>query len=72
MTNSQYAEFLNAKAASDPLDLYQPLMDSAERGGITRFGSSGDFTYEVKPGMGEMPVIYVNWYQAIRFANWLQ
>ena len=37
VTNAQYAEFLNAKAASDPLGLYNASMGSdATFGGITR------------------------------------
>ena len=40
VTNAQYAEFLNAKAASDPLGLYNTSMGSnATFGGITRSGS---------------------------------
>jgi formylglycine-generating enzyme required for sulfatase activity len=73
VTNAQYAEFLNAKAAGDPLGLYNTSMGSSfpEFGGITRSGSSGSYTYDVIPGRGEMPVNYVSWYDAIRFANWL-
>lgn len=36
VTNSQYAEFLNAKAASDPSALYNTNMGSDANGGITR------------------------------------
>ncbi len=71
VTNSQYAEFLNAKAASDPLGLYNPSMGSDARAGITRSGVSGSFSYSVKTNMGDKPVNYVSWYDAIRFANWL-
>src|SRR5262245_48725206 len=50
VTNAQYVEFLNAKAAkSDPLLLYDEEMDPAVfptgSGGITRTGSSGSYTY---------------------------
>ncbi|MBX7074601.1 MAG: formylglycine-generating enzyme family protein [Pirellulales bacterium] len=71
VTNSQYAEFLNAKAASDPLALYNASMGSNAWGGITRSGVSGSYSYAAKPNMGDKPVIYVSWYDAIRFANWL-
>src|SRR4029434_3706082 len=40
----QYVEFLNAKAASDPLALYNTNMSSGY-GGITRGGSSGAYAY---------------------------
>jgi len=71
VTNSQYAEFLNAKAASDPLGLYQPLMAISNSGGITRSGASGSYTYSLKPNMGNKPVTHVSGYDSIRFANWL-
>lgn len=71
VTNSQYAEFLNAKAASDPVGLYNLSMASDARGGIIRSGSTGSRTYAVKAGQGNQPVVFVNWYSSIRFANWL-
>ena len=71
VTNAQYAEFLNAKAVSDPLGLYNTNMGSNARGGITRSGSDGSYTYAPKTNMGNKPVNYVSWYDAIRFANWL-
>lgn len=71
VTNDQYAEFLSNKAASDPLNLYNVSMGNDARGGILRTGSSGSFSYTVKPDMGNKPVNNVNWYDAVRFANWL-
>jgi formylglycine-generating enzyme required for sulfatase activity len=71
VTNGQYAEFLNATAASDPLSLYNTSMDSSTHGGIIRSGASGSFNYSTKPGMENKPVNFVNWYDAIRFTNWL-
>src|SRR5215212_1079452 len=62
VTNSQYAEFLNAKAASDPLGLYNTSMNSDARGGITRSGADGGYTYAVKAGQGSQPVVFVSWY----------
>ena len=72
VTNSQYTEFLNAKAASDPLGLYSEIMGSDVRGGITRSGSDGSYTYAAKPNMGDKPVNRVSWYDAMRFVNWVQ
>jgi len=65
VNNAQYAEFLNAKAASDPLLLYNTSM------GITRSGSDGSYTYATISGRENKPVNFVSWYDAIRFANWL-
>jgi len=72
VTNGQYAEFLNAKAAADPLGLYHPSMDSdATAGGITRGGDPGSYSYAAKPGFADKAVMYVSFYDALRFANWL-
>ena len=72
VTNAQYAEFLNAKAASDSNSLYSAGMGSdANNGGITQSGSSGSFTYAVKTGFENKPVVYVSFWDALRFSNWL-
>ena len=83
VTNAQYVEFLNAKAATDTLELYHTSMNTFPQGGITRSGVSGSYTYSVKPDVmnvepnfttytyGDKPVVYVSWYDAIRFANWM-
>jgi formylglycine-generating enzyme required for sulfatase activity len=69
VTNAQYAAFLNAKAASDPLGLYNP--DMATGSGITRSGSPGSYAYAVVPGRESLPVVNVSYFDALRFANWL-
>jgi len=72
ITNAQYVEFLNANAASDPNSLYDAYMGSDPiYGGITQSGSSGSYTYTVKPGFANKPVTYVSFWSALRFANWL-
>jgi formylglycine-generating enzyme required for sulfatase activity len=73
-TNAQYAEFLNAVAATDTHALYNTNMgdsNSPNRGGITRSGHSGSFTYSAIAGRENMPVNHVGFYDAARFANWL-
>ncbi len=83
VTNAQYVDFLNDVATSDPFALYDADMGSSSRGGIVRTGSSGSYSYAVKPsavGQGpggsdydftNKPVTYVSWFDALRFANWL-
>ena len=72
VTNAQYVEFLNAKAATDPYSLYSGAMGSdAVHGGIVRSGADGSYTYAAKPGFDNKPVVYVNFFDAVRFANWL-
>ncbi len=76
VTNAQYAEFLNAKASSaDPYGLWNSSMDPtnpiAQEPTISRIGS-GPFTYTVKLGCSNKPVVNVSWYDAVRFVNWLQ
>ena len=71
VTNSQYAAFLNSVAASDPNGLYSTSMGSNTRGGITRSGSAGSYTYSVRANMGDKPVNYVSWFDAARMSNWM-
>lgn len=68
VTIAQYAEFLNAKAATDTYGLYNGNMPGI---GITRAGSSGSFTYSVTAGLANRPVAYVSWFDAARMANWM-
>jgi formylglycine-generating enzyme required for sulfatase activity len=68
-TNSQYTDFLNSVAATDTYSLYNASMGSNARGGITRSGTSGAYTYAAKTNMGDKPVNYVNWFDAARVSN---
>jgi sulfatase modifying factor 1 len=70
-TNQQYTAFLNSAAATDTYSLYNTNMGSNARGGITRSGSSGSYTYSVRSNMGDKPVNYVSWFDAARVSNWL-
>jgi formylglycine-generating enzyme required for sulfatase activity len=47
-------------------------MGSDTRGGISRTGASGSFSYSAKANMGDKPVNYVSWFDAARVSNWYQ
>jgi formylglycine-generating enzyme required for sulfatase activity len=72
VTNAQYVEFLNAKAsAADPYGLWNSSMIGAfDPTEIFRTGA-GPYTYSVPPAFANRPVIFVSWYDAVRFVNWL-
>jgi len=74
VTNAQYIEFLNAVATTDTHGLYSASMSTGMAGGIDRAGTSGSYTYAPRDGNANWlnrPVNYVNWYDALRFANWM-
>jgi len=71
VTNAQYATFLNAVAATDTNGLFTASMETDARGGIRQFGTSPNFVYGVKAGMGDKPVNFVSFWNACRFCNWL-
>jgi formylglycine-generating enzyme required for sulfatase activity len=71
VTNCEYVEFLNAVASTDAYGLWDIEMANDPKGGITRSGSSGSFTYSAKTNMGNKPVNYVTWFDCARYCNWL-
>lgn len=70
ITNSDYIIFLNSIASDDLYAVYNTTM-SGDRGGILRSGSSGSYTYSIKTNYENKPVIAINWYNAVRYCNWL-
>lgn len=71
VTLAQYAAFLNAVAATDTHSLYNPNLETnLNIAGISRSGTSGNFTYNVF-GTATRPVTFVSWFDAARFCNWL-
>jgi sulfatase modifying factor 1 len=74
VTNDQYVEFLNSvdPTGGNTLALYNTSMASDARGGINfNGGAPNGSIYEIKPGRGNNPVVFVSWYDSIRFANWM-
>jgi formylglycine-generating enzyme required for sulfatase activity len=70
VTKAQYTEFLNAVAATDTYGLYNAFMGTA-LGGISVSGSPGSLSYTASAARANMPVMYVSFYDSLRFANWL-
>jgi formylglycine-generating enzyme required for sulfatase activity len=74
VTNAEYAEFLNAvdPTGANALDLYDIAMGTTSNGGITfNAGDPAGGKYSVKPGFANKPVVWVSFYDAMRFCNWL-
>jgi formylglycine-generating enzyme required for sulfatase activity len=69
VTNAQYGEFLNAKGQSNANGIYNSSMSTY--GIITQTGISGSFSYTVTTALAKRPVVYVSWFDAARFANWM-
>jgi sulfatase modifying factor 1 len=73
VTIQHYTDFLNAVAATDPYSLYNTNMaTNLNIAGIQQNGSSGEYTYSVIGSGGNKPITYVSWFDAARFANWMQ
>ena len=75
VTAGQYAEFLNAVAATDTYGLYNASMATFTYHlygcKIQQDCSSGSCSYSVDSAWANRPVNYVSWGDAARFANWL-
>jgi len=72
VTIGQYTSFLNAVAATDPYSLYHTNMATdLNIAGITQAGSSGSYLYSVMGNSTNFPITYVSWFDAVRFANWV-
>ncbi len=74
VTASQYVEFLNAKdtGGANTLFLYNGNMSNPTYGGISfTAGNPSGSKYGVIGTRGDHPANYTTWYDAIRFANWL-
>jgi formylglycine-generating enzyme required for sulfatase activity len=72
LTNREYAAFLNAVARQDDsFGLFHKDMEAGVLGGIARAGSAGAWTYRAKDGWADKPVVYIDYFSAARYANWL-
>jgi len=74
VTANQYCAFLNAVATTaDNYGIYHPNMAGTSNGnpGIIQTTTSSGYTYSVVAGRGNYPVTDVDFWNATRFANWL-
>lgn len=74
VTNDQYVEFLNNvdPMGQNSLALYDEAMTTQTLGGINLFGANAPGAkYQIRDNRGSAPVIFVSWYDTIRFANWM-
>lgn len=67
VTVSEWVDFLNAVAADDPNDLYSAGMEST----IARAGAAGSYTYSAPAASMDLPIRWVSFWDATRYANWL-
>ena len=73
---SQYTAFLNAvdPGGTNPYSLYNSNMGTnLNIAGISfTSGAASGSKYAVVSGSGNRPITYVSWFDAARFANWMQ
>ena len=74
VTNSQYAEFLNSVdvTGANALGLYDVNMGATAFGGILfNVNATIGSKFSIRTGFANMPVVYVSFFDAARFTNWL-
>ena len=74
VTNRQYIQILNAKdpTGANSLGLFSSAMSDVQDGGIQFVSGNADGSkYTLVSGRQDWPVVGVNWYDAVRFANWM-
>ncbi|MEN8183858.1 MAG: SUMF1/EgtB/PvdO family nonheme iron enzyme [Myxococcota bacterium] len=68
VTVAEYLAFLNAVAASDPQVLWGRWMKPQ----IVRSGLHPSYSYALAaPGLGQRPAVFVDLFDAFRYANWM-
>jgi formylglycine-generating enzyme required for sulfatase activity len=74
VTNAQYVEFLNGvdPTGANTRGLYSSFMSSSPLGGINfNSGAANGSKFSIKTGYSNMPVVFVSFFDAVRFTNWL-
>ncbi|MFI0478949.1 MAG: hypothetical protein ACH349_07585, partial [Candidatus Rhabdochlamydia sp.] len=73
VTASQYADFLNAVAKTDPHNLYEIAMGAYPNAAtIVRCGTPGHYRYSVVSGQEDHTMAYVDTESVMRFCNWME
>lgn len=72
LSNASYCNFLNSVAKyDDPFGLYDENMNTGACGFIVRKKAEQGYEYFCKQGGTDLPVVYVNYYDIVRYANWM-
>lgn len=72
LSNKSYCKFLNAVVShTDPYGLYNENMSTGVCGGIVRKKKGSRYVYCCKKDWENRPVVYVDYYDIARYANWM-
>ncbi len=74
VTNAQWTKFLNTvdPAGDNALQLFDVNMEADPKGGIALVSANDDGAkFVAKEDRSDKPVVYIDWFSAVRFCNWL-
>jgi len=74
VTIQQYTEFLNAADphGSNPYGIYDSIMSNESWNRGISFSNAAPSGHKYGPiGTADRPIVFVNWFNAARFANWM-